>query len=117
VNERGGVGGMRGQSTQSTGAREDIELGELDPQRRATLLESQAEELRQRLDALLDEIARHHRRSPADLMRRYAVPAACTLVLAGAGLFFLTRRLRHRREVWVRLSTSAQSQLHRLLSS
>jgi len=83
----------------------------MDPHRRATLLESQAEELRERLDALLDEIARHHRRSPAELLRRYAIPAVSTLVLAGAGLFF------HRREVWVRLTTRAQSRLHRLLSS
>jgi hypothetical protein len=94
-----------------------VEVGEMDPHRRATLLETQAEELRERLDALLDEIARHHRRSPAELLRRYAIPAVSTLVLAGAGLFFLLGRRRHRREVWVRLSTRAQSQLHRLLPS
>jgi hypothetical protein len=97
------------------GANEDIEIGELDPNRRATLLESQAEELRERLDALLDEIARHHRRSPAELVRRYAIPAACTLALVGAGLFFLLGRARRRQEIWVRLGVRAQSQLSRLL--
>jgi hypothetical protein len=104
---------MNGQA--GRGAGEDIEIGELDPRRRATLLESQAEELRQRLDALLDEIGRHRRRSSGELARRYAVPALCTLALAGAGLFFLVGWRRRRREVWVRLGAQAQSQLHRLL--
>ena len=96
-------------------AKEDVEIGELDPRGRATLLESQAEELRQRLDSLLEEIARHHRRTPADVLRHYAVPLACSLALAGAGLFFLLGR--HHREVWVRVGTRAQTKLHRLLSS
>ena len=39
------------------GGDEGLEMDELDPRRRATLLESQADELRQRLDSLLDEIA------------------------------------------------------------
>jgi len=106
---------MSGQA--GRGEREDIEIGELDPRRRATLLESQAEELRERLDALLDEIARHHRQSPADLLRRYAIPVACSLALAGAGVFLMLEWRRHRREVRVRLGTRAQVQLHRLLSS
>lgn len=106
---------MSGQA--GRGANEDIEIGELDPRRRATLLESQAEELRQRLDTLLDEIARHHRRSPGELMRRYAVPAACTLIVAGAGLLLFLDWRRRRREVWVRLGSGSQSQLRRLLSS
>ena len=106
---------MRGQAGRE--ASEDIEIGELDPQRRATLLESQAEELRERLDALLAEIGRHHHRSPAELARRYAIPALCTLALAGAGLFFLLGWRRRRREVWVRLGSRAQSQLNRLLPS
>jgi hypothetical protein len=94
---------------------EDIEVGELDPRGRATLLESQAEELRQRLDALLEEIGRHHRRSAAELARRYAIPLACTLALAGAGLFFLLEWRRRRREAWVRLALRAHSRLNRLL--
>lgn len=98
------------------GTKEDIEIGELDPRRRATLLESQAEELRERLDTLLDEIARHHRRSPADLLRRYAIPVVCGLALAGAGVFFILGWQRRRREVWVRLGSRAQAQLHRLKS-
>jgi hypothetical protein len=99
------------------GATEDIEIGELDPRRRATLLESQAEELRERLDALLEEIGRHRRRSPGALARQYAVPILCTVALAGAGVFFLMGRRRHRREVWVRLGARAQSQLNRFLPS
>jgi hypothetical protein len=106
---------MSGQA--GRGAREDIEIGELDPRRRATLLESQAEELRERLDALLAEIGRHHRRTPADLARRYAVPALCTLALMGGGLFFLFGWHRRRRELWVRLGARAQSQLSRLMPS
>ena len=96
--------------------KEDIEIGELDPRRRATLLESQAEELRARLDTLLDEIARHHRRSPADLLRRYAIPVGCALALAGAGVFFLLSWQRRRREVWVRLGSRAQAKMNRLLA-
>ena len=99
------------------GAKEDIEIGELDPRRRATLLESQAEELRERLDALLAEIGRHHRRTPTELARRYAVPALCTVVLAGAGLMVLLSWRRRRREFWVRLGAHAQSQLNRFLPS
>jgi len=106
---------MNGQAIR--GAKVDVELGELDPQRRATLLESQADELRQRLDALLNELSRHRRRSPAELLRRYAIPAACTLALAGATLFYVLGRRHRRREVWVRLGTRAQSQLHRLIPS
>jgi hypothetical protein len=106
---------MSGRARQ--GASEDIEIGELDPRRRATLLESQAEELRERLDALLDEIGRHHRRSPSELVRRYAIPALCTVALLGAGAFFLLARRHRRREVWVRLGTRAQSQLNRLMPS
>jgi hypothetical protein len=99
------------------GAEQDIEIGELDPRRRATLLESQAEELRERLDQLLDEIARHHHRSPAELLRRYAIPALGALALAGAGLFYLLGRRRRRREAWVHLGARAQYELSRLLSS
>jgi hypothetical protein len=109
---------MRGQA-RDRGTEEDlddIELGELDPRRRATLLESQAEELRQRLDTLLDEIARHHRRRPIDYLRRYAVPVACAVVLAGAAIAAFTS-WRHRQVTWVRLGGRAQRQLDRLLRS
>ena len=99
------------------GADEDVEIGELDPHHRATLLESQAEELRQRLDALLDEISRHHRRSQTELLRRYAIPAVCTLALVGAGVFFLVSRARRRPEIWVRLGARAQSQVNRMMHS
>ena len=97
-------------------ADEDIQIDELDPRRRATLLESQAEELRQRLDMLLDEIARHHRRGPADLLRRYAVPIAFTVALAGAALVAFGSWRRRRQVLWVRLGGRAQHQLNRLLS-
>jgi hypothetical protein len=107
------IGSMR----EVRGAKEDIEIGELDPRRRATLLESQAEELRQRLDTLLDEIGRHHRRRPAQMLRHYAVPIACSLALAGVGLFFLLGGRHPRRELWVRVGTRAQGRLHRLISS
>jgi hypothetical protein len=96
------------------GDEDSIGIDELDARRRATLLESQAEELRQRLDDLLDEIARHHRR-PTDLLRRYAIPIACTALLAGAAALAYSS-WRRRQVVWVRLSGRAQSQLSRLLS-
>jgi hypothetical protein len=95
-------------------ADEDIEVGELDPRRRATLLESQAEELRARLDTLLDEIARHHRRGPADVFRRYGVPVAL-VVAAGVAVVALTT-WRRRSETWVRLGGRAQARLNRMLA-
>lgn len=106
---------MRGQANDRE-TEEDIEIGEMDPRRRATLLESQADELRQRLDALLDEIARHHHRGPADLLRRYAIPMACTALLAGAAVVAFTSWRRRRQVMWVRLGGRAQAQLNRLLS-
>jgi len=101
---------------QDRGVEEDIEIGELDPRRRATLLESQAEELRERLDSLLDEIARHHRRGPADLLRRYAVPVAFTVVVVSAAVVAVTTWRRRRQEIWVRVGGRAQAQLSRLLA-
>src|SRR5687767_9640718 len=92
---RGASGRMSGQA-RDRGTDEDIEIGELDPRRRATLLESQAEELRQRLDTLLDEIARHHRHGPAQLLRRYAIPVVCTVLLAGAAIAAFTSWRRRR---------------------
>jgi hypothetical protein len=97
-------------------AEEDTEIGDLDPRRRATLLESQADELRERLDSLLDEIARHHRRGPADLLRRYAVPAAFALLVVGAAVVAVTTWRRRRQEIWVRVGGRAQSQFSRLLA-
>jgi hypothetical protein len=107
--------GMSGHARER-GAEEDIQIGEMDPRRRATLLESQADELRQRLDALLDEIARHHRRGPADLFRRYAIPVAFTALVAGAAVFAFTSWRRRRQVVWIRLGGRAQTQLNRLLT-
>jgi hypothetical protein len=98
------------------GAGEDLDTEDLDPRRRATLLESQAEELRERLDSLLDEIARHHRRGPGELLRRYAVPAAVTLLVAGAAVVALTTWRRRRQEVWIRVGGRAQTRLNRLLA-
>jgi hypothetical protein len=89
-----------------SGEEEETEpvFGDVDPRRRALLLESEAEELRQRLDALLAEIARHRRPRPEELIRRFAIPVSLALVLAGAGWLAMARR-RHRRRValWARL--------------
>jgi hypothetical protein len=97
-------------------ADEDIEVGTLDPRHRATLLESQAEELRERLDTLLDEIARHHRRGAADLVRRYGIPVALTVLAAGAAVVAFTTWRRYRSETWIRLGGRAQAKLNRLLA-
>ena len=97
-------------------ADEDLGTEDLDPRRRATLLESQADELRERLDSLLDEIARHHRRGPGELLWRYAVPAAVTLLVAGAAVVALTTWRRRRNEVWIRVGGRAQTRLNRLLA-
>src|SRR5688500_12425207 len=106
---------MSGQA-RDRGTDQDLDIGDLDPSRRATLLESQAEELRQRLDTLLDEIARHHRRGPAETLRRSALPVACAVLVAGAAIFAFTSWRRHRSVTLVRLSGRAQSQLNKLLS-
>ena len=95
-------------------ADEDIEVGGLDPRGRATLLESQAEELRARLDTLLDEIARHHRRGTADLVRRYGIPVALTVLATGVAVVALTT-WRRRSQTWVRLGGRAQARLNRML--
>jgi hypothetical protein len=55
---------------------EDLDFGGAQPGRRATLLESEAEELRERLDTLLAELGRHRRLDPAALIQRPAVIAA-----------------------------------------
>jgi hypothetical protein len=62
---------------------EVLDFGGVDPRRRATLLESEAEELRDRLDTLLAEIGRHHRLESGEQLRRYAIVTGAALLLAG----------------------------------
>jgi hypothetical protein len=74
---------------------------------RATLLESEAAELRARLDALLDAIGRQGGRRRADLatLRRYA-PALIAVSVTGIGcLAFLSWRRRRRLAAWARLTS------------
>lgn len=84
------------------------ELDQVDPEEtpdRATLLETEAAELRERLDALLDAIGRHGRRGGFDsrTLRRYA-PALIAAAVTGAGLLaFLGWRRRRRLAAWARL--------------
>jgi hypothetical protein len=85
---------------------EAIEFSELDPRRRATLLESEAEELRARLDALLAELGRQRRRTLPDgqIIGRYALGIAVGLAAAGAGMLLWSwRRQRRQMAAWRRL--------------
>jgi hypothetical protein len=96
---------------------EDELTSEGQPRGRALLLESQAEELRERLDALLAELAHHRRGGNVDL-RRYVVPAALAFVLATTGIVSLVSWRRHRRaESWSHLGVRARARLSRLLWS
>jgi hypothetical protein len=87
-------------------------LADLESRRRATLLESEAEELRQRLDALLAEIGRHGgRRGSVELamLRRYA-PVLLAAVVATTGLLgYLGWRRRRRLAAWARLGARLTS--------
>jgi hypothetical protein len=104
--------------TPPSGTDEDLDFGDVDPRRRANLLESEAEELRQRLDALLVELSRHRRRSPEELLRRYAVPAMLTMVVATTGILAVVGwRRRARRQAWSRLGARTQARLRALLSA
>ena len=84
-----------------SGMEEDAEdfsgEGDEDQHRRATLLESEAEELRRRLDGLLAEIGRHHRTSSGALatLRRFA-PALIVVAVGAAGLVAMLSWRRHR---------------------
>ena len=83
------------------------------PRGRAALLESEAEELRRRLDELLAELRHHRRRAAmqATLVRRYVFSTLIGLVLAGTGTFaFLEWRRRRRR-----VTTSWQRRLGTLV--
>lgn len=83
----------------------ESDLGDDDEPSRATLLESEAAELRERLDALLERIGRPSRPTGAQLARRYA-PALIASAVASAGVFaFLTRRRRRRLAAWARLTS------------
>jgi hypothetical protein len=62
------------------GEEDEIEVGIGSPGRRATLRESEAEELRQRLDALLAELGRNRRAEAMELIRRPVVITALALV-------------------------------------
>jgi hypothetical protein len=64
------------------GEADEVEVGLGSPGRRATLRESEAEELRERLDALLAELGRSRRAEVADLIRRPAVIAAMAFAAA-----------------------------------
>ena len=96
----------------------DLGLGEIDPRRRATLLEDQAEELRERLDALLAELGRHRRRQLGDRawVLRYALPTLGAMLAAGVAIFLIIeRRRRNRPATWALAYPAARARLGRLL--
>jgi hypothetical protein len=96
---------------------DDDALDEGQSRGRALLLESQADELRDRLDALLAELARHHRRGAVDL-RRYAIPGGLAIVAVTTGILaFVGWRRRRRLESWARLSGRTQARISRFLLS
>jgi hypothetical protein len=96
----------------------DVDIGGMDARRRATLLESEAEELRLRLDNLLAEIGRHGRPDPAEVIRRYAVPATIAIVIALTGIAATVAWRRNRRvAVAARLLGSMSGRLSELASS
>jgi hypothetical protein len=76
---------------------EVVDFDGVDPRRRATLLEGEAEELRDRLDTLLAELGRHRRMDAADLFRRYAIVSAIALLATATAVALVSWR--HRRLV------------------
>ena len=76
---------------------DDFDFEGAAPRKRATLHESEAEELRQRLDALLAELGRHDRPGVGALMRRPAVITAVALAAVAVAMAVMWRQ--HRRSV------------------
>jgi hypothetical protein len=107
---------MSRQSSRS-GSMSDLDIGG-EPHQRTSLLESEAEELRNRIDTLLSELRRERRPDVAELVRRYALPAGAAIVVGTTGIFALVRWRRRRHiALGARLGMLAGARFQKLLAS